>query len=231
MKILGIVPARGGSKGIPNKNLSQLGGKSLLEFTVECAHQSCALDRLIVSTDNEEIAAAARCFKADVPFIRPRELAADDTPDFPVFLNVINWLKNNENYDVDFVVWLRPTSPFRSATDVCQAIKLLEETGADSVRSVCKADAHPYWMKFLDKKLNLTPIIDGLDEKKYHRRQLLPEVYCLNGAVEVIRVSAALKHNYLYGMDVRGYVMPPNRSLDIDTYEDLRYANFLLKNS
>jgi CMP-N,N'-diacetyllegionaminic acid synthase len=230
MKALGIIPARGGSKGIPQKNLTRLGGKSLVGLTIECAHSSNALDRVIVSTDNEEISNTAKICGAEVPFIRPAKLAADDTPDFPVFLHAINWLKDNEDYEADFVVWLRPTSPFRSPDDISKAIRLLEETGADSVRSVCGVDHHPYWMKILGKEFKITSLLNGLDEKKYSRRQTLPDVFRLNGAVEVIRSKAAVTYNCLYGQDVRGYVMPPDRSLDIDTYEDLKYAEFLIYN-
>ena len=229
MKIIGIIPARGGSKGIPKKNLNKIGEKSLLELAIECSHKSNALNRLILSTDNEEIANVGRSFGAEVPFIRPAELADDDTPDFQVFLHTIKWLKHQEKYEVDFAVWLRPTSPLREANDISQAIKLIRDTGADSVRSVCKVEHHPYWMKTIDENFTLNPIIAGSDESKYYRRQLLPDIFRLNGAVEVINVNSALKHNQLYGEDIRGYVMPVSRSLDIDTYEDLKYADFIFK--
>ena len=132
MSVLGLIPARGGSKGIPRKNLRELAGKPVLAWTIEAALACPLLDRVLVSTDDDEIAAAARACGAEVPFARPAQLANDDTPDLPVYRHALETL----GYEFDVVAWLRPTAPLRTAEDIAAAVRLLEETGADCVRSV-----------------------------------------------------------------------------------------------
>ncbi len=228
MKVLAVIPARGGSKGIPRKNIRLLAGKPLINYTIEAALQSQYRLRVIVSTDDEEIANVARTAGAEVPFLRPAELARDDTPDLPVCQHALHWLMMHENYCPEVVVWLRPTSPLRTVQDIDAAVRLLVETGADCVRSVCLAEHHPYWMKRLEGN-RLLPFVEGVDESKYYRRQELPPAYRLNGAVDVTWCKRIVENGKLFGGDMRGYVMPVERSVDLDSELDFALAELLLQ--
>jgi CMP-N,N'-diacetyllegionaminic acid synthase len=224
-KILGIIPARGGSKGIPKKNIRLFAGKPLIVWTIEQALQCRVLNKIIVSTDDDDIAKISKDAGAEVPFLRPKDLAHDDTPDFPVYDHTLKWLSENQNYQPDIVVWLRPTAPLRITDDIESAVQLFMKTNADCVRSVCLAEHHPYWMKRMNAT-QLLPFMDNIDEKKYYRRQLLPPVYRLNGAVEVIRCESVRKSCSMYGGEMGGYVMPDDRSIDLDTELDFIFAEF-----
>lgn len=227
--VLGLVPARGGSKGVPRKNIRPLAGRPLIAWTIDAALQSTVVDRLIVSTDDSEIATIAAECGAEVPFMRPAELAADDTPDLPVLLHALDWLRVEAHDEPDLVVWLRPTAPMRLASDIDRGAGLLVETGADCVRSVCPSEHHPYWMKRLEDG-RLMSFMPGHDERSYYSRQLLPPVYRLNGAVDVVWAERVLRSEdrLFWGWDdIRGYVMPVERSTDIDTEQDLRMVEFL----
>jgi CMP-N,N'-diacetyllegionaminic acid synthase len=227
-QILALIPARGGSKGVARKNIRELAGKPLIAWTIEIASACSTLDRVIVSTEDQKIAKIARQCGAEVPFIRPGELAQDNTPDLPVYQHALSWLAEYEGYRPEIVVWLRPTTPLRTVQDVEAAIQLLIETGADCVRSVSLAEHHPYWMKRLDGD-RLVPFVDGVDESKYYRRQLLPSAYRLNGAVDVTWYRTVMQKGMLYSGDVRGYVMPVERSIDLDSELDFALAELLLQ--
>lgn len=227
MKILGIIPARGGSKGVSRKNIRRLAGKPLIAHTIETALKCPLLHRVIVSTDDEEIAEIARKYGAEAPFMRPSELAQDDTPDLPVCQHALSTLAESEGYCPDIIVWLRPTVPFRTVNDLEATIRLILESGADTVRSVCLTEHHPYWMKRMDGE-RLIPFLKGVDEGRYFRRQMLPPAYRLNGAVDVIRSKSVIKKKKLYGGDVRGYVMPVERSMELHTEMDFAIAESLL---
>jgi CMP-N-acetylneuraminic acid synthetase len=224
--VLALIPARSGSKSIPRKNLQPIGGTTLVGLAAEAAAASSAVGRVVVSTDGEEIAAEARAHGAEAPFLRPRELAADDTADFPVLEHTLEWLAREEDYRPEVVVWLRPTSPLRTAGDIDAAVAILRDSGADCVRSVCLSEHHPYWMKHLDGN-RLLPFLPEAEERRYPRRQLLPPVYRLNGAVDVVRVGSVLEARELFPGDVRGYVMPAARSIDVDEPADLVIARAL----
>ncbi len=226
---LALIPARGGSKTVPHKNIKALAGKPLLAWTIEAALASSAVERVIVSTDSPEIREIACRWGAEVPFLRPDEYAQDTTPDLPVYLHALRWLAEHENYQPWTVAWLRPTTPLRAAADVDAAIHILAESGADCVRSVVAVDHHPYWMKTLDGNC-LQPFIEGRDERQYYQRQLLPPAYRLNGVVDVTRCDGVLANEVLYGNDMRGYVMPMERSVDIDTALDFALAELMLNN-
>lgn len=227
-EVLAIIPARGGSKGVPGKNIRSLGGKPLIAWTIEAALGSSAPKRVVVSTDDEAIAQIARKHGAEVPFLRPSEIAQDDTPDLPVCRHALTWLMQHEHYRPDLVAWLRPTAPLRTAADVDGAIELLQKTDADCVRSVCLTEHHPYWMKRLDEG-RLVPFMEGLDENKYYRRQLLPPAYRYNGAVDVVRCLSIPTGNVLFGGVMLGYVMPSDRSIDLDTEIDFALADLLIQ--
>ncbi len=226
-KILALIPARGGSKGIPGKNIRHLAGRPLICWTIDTALATSVLDRIIVTTDDREIAAIARQAGADVPFLRPAELARDETTDMPVYHHALQWLADEERYLPDIVVWLRPTAPLRIPVDIEQAVARLLTTGADWIRSICPVEHHPYWMYRLEDD-RLQPFQPGLDTARFPRRQTLPPVYRLNGAVEVTWCRTILKKQLLYSGDVRGYIMPPERSIDIDTMIDFLTAEALL---
>lgn len=185
------------------------------------------LDSVIVSTDSKDIARIAEQYGAQVPFIRPSELAQDTTPDLPVFLHVIQSLSDDAQPGI--VVWLRPTSPLRTREDIEGAINLLQDNPFDCVRSVTRAAHHPYWMKTLNNDGSMQPFIPGHDETVYYRRQMLPETYYLNGMVDVVRVKSVLEKNVLFGGNMGGYVTSGHRSIDIDVPEDLEIVRFLLE--
>ena len=203
-KILAIIPARGGSKGVPRKNIRQLAGKPLIGWTIETALGSPSIERVIVSTDDDEIARIARDFGAEIPFRQPSELALDHVPDFPVCAYALQWLDTHDAYRPDIVVWLRPTAPLRRVKDIEAVIEMLISTGADSVRSVSPVSHHPYWMKKLDGD-RLTPFMEGgFDERYYPQRQTLPPVYYLNGVVDATLACNVTQKNFLFGGDMRG---------------------------
>ena len=220
MTALGLIPARGGSKSVPRKNVRDLAGKPVIVWTIEAALACPTLDRVVVSTDDEEIARIARSHGADVPFMRPAGLALDDTPDLPVYRHVLAELGAAPRV----VAWLRPTAPLRTADDIAAALGLLDQTGADCVRSICLAEHHPSWMVTLDGD-RLEPLGDVA---RYFRRQELPPVYRLNGAVDVVRCAAVPPEGPLFAGDVRGYAMPAERSVDLDSELDFVLAEALL---
>jgi CMP-N,N'-diacetyllegionaminic acid synthase len=226
VSVLALIPARRGSKGVARKNLQDVGGTPLVGLAAVAAAAAASVDRVVVSTDDDEIAEAAAAHGAEAPFRRPAELSGDDVGDFPVLAHALGLLRETDGYEPDVVVWLRPTSPLRTAEDVEDAVALLRETGADCVRSVCLAEHHPYWMKRLEGG-RLLPYAPGADERSHPRRQELPPVYRLNGAVDVVRTASALAAGEMFPGDMRGYVMPVERSVDVDTPFDLAVARAL----
>jgi len=225
-KIVAIIPARGGSKGIPRKNIQEIAGKPLLAYTIEAAFKSKYINRVIVSTDSPEIAKIAKSYGAEVPFLRPPELAKDDTPGIVVVQHAVRYLETVEGYPVDIVVILQPTSPLRKTKYIDAAIKKLIESGADSVVSVCEVKHHPFW-SFIMKNDKLYPFIEkGLT---ITRRQLLPKVYSANGAVYAVKKDVLFKENSVFGKDTRAIVMPREESVDIDDYFDLFMAEMVIK--
>ena len=206
-EILAIVPARGGSKGIPRKNVRKFGGHPLIAYSIAAGLQSDVITRVIVSTDDQEIADAALKYGAEVPFIRPSELAQDDTLDFPVFEHALNWLEDNQDYSPDAVVHLRPTTPLRSRKMVDDAVKLLlENEDADSVRGVIPSGRNPYKMwKFKNGK-TISPIIDFEDVKEPYNapRQALPDTYWHSGQIDVIRPKTIIEKRSMTGDKILG---------------------------
>ena len=226
-RILGIIPARGGSKSIPGKNIFPLAGKPLVAYTIEVGLQAQTTDRLIVSTDDERIADVARRYGAEVPFMRPTELAQDDTPGIAPILHAVRWLEEHEKYQPDFVMCLQPTSPLRTAGDIDAAVELILQRNAAVVVSVTPVDYHPYWMKRLDAEGRIRDFIT-LDHPMT-RRQDLPQVYALNGAIYLARREVLLEQESWYTDETYAYVMPPERSLDIDTSWDLYLTDLILR--
>ena len=224
MKILGIITARGGSKGIPGKNVKVLAGRPLLAYTIDAARESGALDRVIVSTEDDAIAAAARSMQCEVPFARPAELSRDETPHLPVIQHAAQWMREHAGYQPDAVMILQPTSPLRSGADIAEAARLLESSGADSVVSVAEvsAHAHPLRMLRLDERGEATLFATGEPvRRRINRRQDLPRAWVMNGAIYACRTGVLFAAEpSLYGDRVVACPMPADRSISIDDFED-----------
>lgn len=227
MKTLAVIGARGGSKGLPGKNIALLGGKPLIAWTIEAALSAASIHRVIVTTDDEQIAAVARQYGADVPFMRPAELAQDNTVGSAPVLHTVQWLAEHERYIPDVVVYLQPTSPFRTARDIDGAVALLREKAADAVVSVSEAAAHPFWVMTVDDAGWMRAFVE--QEKPILLRQDLPPAYSLNGAIYVARRDALLAARGWTTDRTAAYIMPAERSLDIDSAEDLAEAEGLIE--
>ena len=227
MHILGLIPARGGSKGIPRKNLVRLAGKPLIAYTVEAAKGSKQLTRVIVSTEDQEIADTAKALGVEVPFMRPAHLAADETPMLDVLLDALSTLQRTENYRPDIVVLLQPTSPLRRSVDIDAAVELLQSSGAHTVVTVM-AVPHQFTPSSLIR-MEGNKVWPWGDGQAPLRRQDKPLLYARNGpAVVAVRTNVLLAEGSLYGKDTRGLVMSREHSLDIDEPFDLELAERLL---
>ena len=225
MRALGVVPARGGSQGISNKNLRPLAGRPLLAYTAEAARASRRLTRVVLSTDDQAIAEAGRALGLEVPFMRPASLAAADTPMLPVLQHAVRELAR-AGFAADVVVLLQPTSPLRRAGHIDAAVDLLASSGADSVVSVTEVphQFNPVSVLTLEAG-RLHAFHDG---PLILRRQDKPKVFARNGpSVLAVRVST-LDRGSLYGDDCRALIMSAEESVDIDTVADLEYAEFLM---
>jgi len=224
VKVLGVITARGGSKGIPGKNLKLLAGRPLIVYTVDAARQAGVLDRLIVSTDDAAIAETARTLGCEVPFMRPADLALDSTPHLPVMVHAVAWLRDHEHYACDAVMILQPTSPLRSADDIRAAIQLLETSGADSVVGVSRTPLHYHPLRALrvDDQGVATLFTNGEPVRRRHvRRQDLPAAFAINEAVYLFRTPVLFADEpSLYGDRTAAYVMPPERGIAIDDLDD-----------
>jgi N-acylneuraminate cytidylyltransferase len=222
-KVLALIPARGGSKSIPNKNIQLFHGHPLLAFSISAAQQSDSVKRVIVSTDSEEIAAIAREYGAETPFLRPTDLAQDDTEDFPVFEHALNWLAENEDYHPGVVVQLRPTSPVRPKGLIDQAVAtLLDHPEADSVRGVVPAGQNPHKMWRLPDGAAMQPLleVEGLSEPYNAPRQKLPATYWQTGHVDAIRAETILKKKSMSGESIWPLPIEARFTVDIDNPSD-----------
>jgi len=225
--MLAIIPARGGSKGVPKKNIKPLAGKPLILWTIEAAKKTEKIDRIILSTDDDEIANTCRNQGIEIPFLRPKELAQDDSKAIDNYIYTIEELKKREeNIYEDFVV-LQPTSPLRKAEDIDNAIELFINKDADSVISFSEASHHPLWAKKIDTNQKITNYFH--EDASLKNRQELPIAYMPNGALFIFKYSL-LRTKYTYYTDKTfAYIIPSERSVDIDTEFDFKFAEFLLK--
>lgn len=224
-RILAIIPARGGSKGIPRKNLKELNEKPLIAYAIEEALKSKYIDKLIVSTEDKEIAETSKQFGAEVPFLRPMELAADDTPGIEPILHAINWFHEKE-YVFDYVMCLQCTSPFRKFEQIDEAIEKLVNEGSDSIVSVCESEVSPFWMKKIEDGI-MKDFLSNISF--YARRQDVPKVYRLNGAIYLAKTEVLYKYNNWYTENTIPYIMDKLSSIDIDDIWDFKFAEFLMK--
>lgn len=217
---LAIIPARGGSKGLPRKNVLTVAGKPLLAWTIEAALRSHVFGRIIVSTEDDEITRVARKWGGECPFRRPVELAQDETSLMEVVLHALRWFVEKEGFRPDYVMALQPTSPLRTAQDIQAAVDLMLKQEADAVVSVGPVKAHPYWMKKITDQGRLIDFVQLNHVPQ--RRQELPPVFLLNGAIYLASRDVLLLRQTFYTEKTYAYVMPPERSLDIDTNTDLQ---------
>ena len=222
--MIAIIPARGGSKGLPGKNIKEMCGKPLIAYTIEAALKSKSIDHVILSTDDEEIAAVAKKYGAEVPFMRPAELASDTAMAVDNYIYTIGRLEKEWNTKIDSFVVLQPTSPLRIAEDIDGAVELFNARNADSVVTYVK-EAHPiFWHKKIDENNKLEDIFEGT----IANRQELPITYYPNGAVFSTEMIRQKKY---YTDKSYAYIMPRERSIDIDFIDDFKYAEFLMSNS
>lgn len=229
-EVLAVIPARGGSKSIPRKNIRSFAGHPLLAYSIAAARQASMVTRVIVSTDDDEIAAIGRTYGAEAPFLRPAELAQDLTQDLPVFEHALHWLADHEGYRPEVVVQLRPTSPIRPRDCVDRAVAmLLAHSDADSVRGVVPSGQNPYKMWRVQPDGRMTPLLaDGLREPYNMPRQELPPTVWQTGHIDAIRPRAILEQHSMSGQVILGLVIDPRFTVDIDTLRDWERAEWLL---
>ena len=227
MAFFGLIPARGGSKGLPGKNIVLCAGKPLIAWTCAAANESARLARTIVSTDSEQIARVATEWGGQAPFLRPSELAQDATPSIDVMRHALSWLEAQKE-DVTALVLLQPTSPLRTSSHIDAAVQLFVESGADSVVSVTRLPHrfHPASVAY-ETGGWLVPY-EGT-KQTVRRRQDMPRMFARNGPAVLIVSANLIRSGRLYGDRTRGFIMSAEESIDIDDAADLRYAEFLLR--
>jgi len=249
-EVIALIPARGGSKSIPRKNIRPFAGYPLIAYSIAAGLASETVSRVIVSTDDEEIAAVSRSYGAETPFLRPADYSEDNTPDLPVFQHALNWLADNEGYQPEIVVQLRPTSPLRRVWHIDQAVlRLLEHPEADSIRTICTPFQNPFKMWQIRPDGLMQPLIPAeiiLGEMgsasvaetgfKTNRRepynmprQLLPDVYWQTGYVDAAWSDTILEKNSMTGDYILPLVIPPGDWIDIDSADDWRRAERMLE--
>lgn len=235
IKILGIIPARGGSRGIPKKNIARLGGRPLIYYTIQAAKKSKMLDSFIVSTDDPKIRAVAESFGADAPFLRPKQYAQNNSTDIQFLKHAVAWLEKHRGWRPEIVVVLVPTSPTRTAKDIDAVLKFMINNRCDSVRTIF--DPSPYnpfkmWVLLDAKKGIMKPLLPTKDYNKIGTdvpRQLLPNYYLQIGLVHATKTKF-IKQGKVWGPDVRGFIVSADKMVDIDTPRDIKKAEAVMKN-
>ena len=228
MNIITFIPARGGSKGIPKKNIIDVAGKPLISWTIDAAVKSSYLEHIYVSTDSQDIADVAKKCGAEVPFLRPDELSTDTSTTLDAALHLINWYKHNIGIKPDYILTLQPTSPLRTTYDIDTAIEIAINNNASAVVSVCEAKDHPYLTMRFTENGEITSFINT--DKNFIRRQEMPPAYFINGAIYINKIEDLIKEKTMFPQKTLGYIMPNERSIDIDDYWDLKMANHFLNN-
>lgn len=228
MEILGLITARGGSKSIPGKNVKLLAGKPLIRWTIDEAMKSSLVSRLVVSTDDDEIERVSLEGGAEVPFRRPAEMAGDASPHIEVIIHALEWLKFEQDYEPDYVLLLQPTSPFRTVIDIDGAIQLAAlRPESEAIVGVSETEHHP----FLAKKIEGEGVLEDFvkTDIPYLRRQDLPPAYVINGAIYLNKTESLRKIRKLIPSGTLAYVMPQDRSLDVDTPWDFYLADLIMR--
>lgn len=225
--ILAIIPARGGSKGVPKKNIKELNGKPLISYSIEEARKSKYINRIVVSTESKEIAEISKKLGAEVPYLRPLQLAQDNSPTIDCIIHMIDWLKDKENYVPDYICLLQCTSPLRTYEDIDGTVQKAILLNMDGAVSICEAEVNPYWTNIFEGDQLKYFIEEG---KQIIRRQDLPKIYRINGAIYVIKTEILLRDKVLEPSNITGFIMENSKSIDIDDNEDFILASLLMKN-
>lgn len=225
--VLALVTARQGSKGVRGKNVKLLGGRPLIAWSIEAARESPSVGRIVTSTDHQEIASVAKRWGSEVPFLRPHSLAGDASPHIETVSHALEWLENQEGYRPEYVLLLQPTSPLRTPEDIEAAIAIAGERDADGVVGVVEANHHPLLTHRITEEGTLSSFVPT--ETDYLRRQDLPTAYALNGAIYLNRREALLREQTFLPHRTYPYVMPPERSLEIDTPWDFSLVELVLR--
>jgi len=228
MDVLAVIPARCGSKGVPNKNIINIDGKPMIEYSIEVALASRLITRTIVSTDSEHYMKIARECGAEAPFLRPAEFARDESLDIDVFIHMLSWLRDNENYIPDICVHLRPCAPIRNPVIVDDVIKcLIDKPKLDSIRTIARSSATPYKMWHLSDDMIITPVITHIHECYNMPRQSLPQTYYITGYVDAVRSNIISEQRSMTGNSIGGYVL--DEYFNIDYPEDINFVEFCIK--
>ncbi len=225
-KIAAFIMARGGSKGVPGKNIRLLNGIPMIVYSFNAVKNSRFIKRCFLSTDSKEIADVGIRHGIEVPFIRPKKLATDRASGFDALIHAIKWVIKHLSYKPDIVVELLPTSPLRTGDDIDEALKIMVNKRADSVVSVTPASQSPYWMKFIDDKGFVSPFLNTQLATK--RRQDLPQVYALHGAIKAAKCDFLLNNKSWYSEKTAAYIMPVERSFEVDSLLDFEIIEYLL---
>lgn len=230
MKVLALIPARAGSKRVKNKNIRALGGKPLIAYTIQAALKAKLVDRVIVSTDSKKIAEVARKAGAEVPFLRPKDLAGSGSTELEFHEHALNWLAQNEGYVPDLVVNLYPTTPFRKASTIDKAIKrMLEVPEAESLRSIRKCSEHPHKMWQIEGAF-ARPFVESQSSEQhtlaYHQ---LPQVFIQNASIYITKPEVLQRYRSTIGKKVLAFEMSEEESVDINTPLDFFVAETLVK--
>tara|TARA_B100000767_G_scaffold260260_1_gene270739 strand:- start:1725 stop:2459 length:735 start_codon:yes stop_codon:yes gene_type:complete len=231
-EVLAIIPARGGSKGIKNKNITNLNGSSLISYSIKAAVESKLISRVICSTDSEIIAEEAIKYGAEVPFLRPDEISQDNSSDIEYFNHAIEWLKINESYRPKLLVQLRPTSPLRNLEMIDEAIQIMIKNDSyDSLRAISQPDHTPYKMWKLVNRNEMKPLLKLIGNKEPYNsnRQNLPEVYAQTGSIDITRPETLEKYKSMTGIKIYPFIMDERYFIDIDNIESLELAEIRMK--
>jgi CMP-N-acetylneuraminic acid synthetase len=224
--VIAVIPARGGSKGLPGKNIKFLAGKPMIAWTIEAALSCKVIERILVSTEDPDIASIALQYGAEAPFLRPQKLASDTSSSVDVAIHALQWLERSEHFKPEFFLLLQPTSPLRTAQDIQETIELQARHDADAIISVCQTTHPPHWvMSFADDG----SIVPYFGAPEASRRQDAKPAYCPNGAIYLVRSEVLMKQRTFFPKRTFGYIMPFDRSVDIDTAWDFHLADLILE--
>jgi CMP-N,N'-diacetyllegionaminic acid synthase len=224
--ILCVIPARGGSKGLPGKNIKVLLGKPLIAYSIEQARKSKYIDRVVVSTESKKIADISKKFGAEVPFMRPKKLSGDDSSTIDVLLHAMDWLEKREGYLFDILVLLHATAPLRNVEDIDNCIEMLIKKDAYNVFSVCEAQRNPY---FNMVEVHMNETVKLVKKGNFVTRQSAPQVFDMNSSIYVWWKDILRKHKSTFLEKTVIYIMPKDRSIDIDDHLDFKIAEMLLR--
>jgi CMP-N-acetylneuraminic acid synthetase len=222
--VLTLIPARGGSKGLPGKNIRPFLGKPLIARTIDAARDSGVAGRIVVTTDDAEIARVSEECGAEVPFLRPAEIANDAAPVLAAALHALDWFENHDGWAPEWLLLLQPTSPLRTADDIRDAISLLNQADADAILAVSETKSHPYWVKSLTSDGFLASFIDGQNQPS--RRQKLPPAFVINGLLYMVRTTTLRDELTFSPRRTLPLMIPAIRAIDIDNETDFQIAEF-----